>query len=222
MDKDKKLVEASWWERLAVIYGPNIPGSYAIVFYTPSDFTSITSHIHNWALFLLWLCLFILSWVISPLFSSKIWTPTDLGSSFFSVTSFCLFILFMGFSRQECWSVLPFPSPVDHDLSELSSGDSAYNAGDPGLIPGSGRSPGEGNGNPLQYSCLENSMDGGAWWATVHGVAKNQTWLSDLYTHTHTHTHTQFIVTIKYCIYSPCGTIYPCGLFILYIIVCTS
>ena len=40
---------------------------------------------------------------------------------------------------------------------------SAYNAGDQGLIPGSGRSPGEGNGNPLQYSCLENSMDGGAW-----------------------------------------------------------
>ena len=40
---------------------------------------------------------------------------------------------------------------------------SACNAGDPGSIPGSGRSPGEGNGNPLQYSCLENSMDGGAW-----------------------------------------------------------
>ena len=39
----------------------------------------------------------------------------------------------------------------------------------------SGRSPGEGNGNPLQYSCLENSMDRGAWWATVHGVAKSQT-----------------------------------------------
>ena len=56
---------------------------------------------------------------------------------------------------------------------------SACNAGDPGSIPGSGRSPGEGNGNPLQYSCLENSMDGGAWKATVHGVAKNQTWLSD-------------------------------------------
>ena len=43
---------------------------------------------------------------------------------------------------------------------------SAFNAGDPGSIPGSGRSPGEGNGNPLQYSCLENSMDRGAWWAT--------------------------------------------------------
>ena len=50
-----------------------------------------------------------------------------------------------------------------------------YNAGDLGSIPGSGRSPGEGNGNPLQYSCLENPMDGGAWWATVHGVAKSQT-----------------------------------------------
>ena len=56
---------------------------------------------------------------------------------------------------------------------------SAYNAGNPGSIPGSGRSPGEGNGNPLQYSCLENSMDRGAWWATVHGVAKSQTCLSN-------------------------------------------
>ena len=55
----------------------------------------------------------------------------------------------------------------------------AYNAGDLGLIPGLGRSPGEGNGDPLQYSCLENSMDGGAWWATVHGVAKSRTRLSD-------------------------------------------
>ena len=49
------------------------------------------------------------------------WTPTDLGSSSFSVISFCLFILFMGFSRQECWSSLPFPSPVDQVLSELST-----------------------------------------------------------------------------------------------------
>ena len=56
---------------------------------------------------------------------------------------------------------------------------SACNAGDLGLIPGLGRSPGEGNGNPLQYSCLENPMDGGAWWATVHGVAKSRTRLSD-------------------------------------------
>ena len=56
---------------------------------------------------------------------------------------------------------------------------SAYNAGDLGSIPGSGRSPGEGNGNPLQYSCLENPMDGGAWCATVHGVAKSRTRLSD-------------------------------------------
>ena len=55
----------------------------------------------------------------------------------------------------------------------------ACNAGDLGLIPGSGSSPGEGNGNPLQYSCLENPKDGGVWWAKVHGVAKSQTQLSD-------------------------------------------
>ena len=52
---------------------------------------------------------------------------------------------------------------------------SACNAGDLGSVPESGRCPGEGNGNPLQYSCLENPMDRGAWWAIVHGVAKNQT-----------------------------------------------
>ena len=56
---------------------------------------------------------------------------------------------------------------------------SAYNVGDLASIPGSGRSPGEGNGNPLQYSCLENPMDGEAWWATVHGITKSQTRLSD-------------------------------------------
>ena len=54
-------------------------------------------------------------------------------------------------------------------------------AGDAGSIPGWGRSSGKGNGNTFQYSCLENSMDRGAWWATVHGVAKSQTQLSDYY-----------------------------------------
>ena len=54
----------------------------------------------------------------------------------------------------------------------LNSKESACNAGDMTLIPGSGRSPGEGNGNPLQYSCLENPVERGAWWAIVHGVAK--------------------------------------------------
>ena len=59
---------------------------------------------------------------------------------------------------------------------------SVCNAGDPGSIPGLGRSAGEGNGSPLQYSCLENPMDGGAWLATVHGVAKSRTRLSDFTT----------------------------------------
>ena len=57
------------------------------------------------------------------------------------------------------------------------------NAGDAGLIPGSGRFPGEGNGNPLQYSCLKNPMDRGAWQATVHRVAQNWTPLKRLSTH---------------------------------------
>ena len=57
--------------------------------------------------------------------------------------------------------------------------ESACNGGDLGLIPGLGRSPGEGNGTPLQYSCLENSTNSGAWWAIVHGVSESRTQLSD-------------------------------------------
>ena len=67
--------------------------------------------------------------------------------------------------------------------------ESACNAGDTedaGLIPGSGRSPGGGHGNPLQYSCLENPMDRGAWRAAVHGVTKSQTQLKRLGIYTHT------------------------------------
>ena len=52
--------------------------------------------------------------------------------------------------------------------------DNAEDVGDAGLIPGSGRSLGEGNGTPLQYSCLENPMDGGAWWVIVHGATKSE------------------------------------------------
>ena len=68
--------------------------------------------------------------------------------------------------------------------------ESAFNAldtGDTGLIPGSGRSPGERNVYPLQYSCLENSMDRGAWQAIVQGLAKSQTWLKDFHLLTHSY-----------------------------------
>ena len=81
--------------------------------------------------------------------------------------------------------------------------------GDPGLIPGSGRSPGEGSAYPLQYSCLENSMDRGAWKATVHDVAESRTrlsteharircsWSSARHTQTHTHTHTHTLSQVS-------------------------
>ena len=67
-----------------------------------------------------------------------------------------------------CHSSEQLTSPYNSSVSK----ESAYNAGDPGLIPGLGRSPGEGNGNPLQYCHLENPMDRGAWQATVHGVIR--------------------------------------------------
>ena len=63
--------------------------------------------------------------------------------------------------------------------SGSESKEPACNVGDPGSIPGLGRSPGEGNGNPLQYSCLKNPMDSRAWQNTVHGVTKRRTWLSN-------------------------------------------
>ena len=77
------------------------------------------------------------------------------------------------------------------------------NAGDSrevGLIPSLGRSPGVGNSNPLQYSCLENSMDRGVWWSTVHGVAKSWIQLSacaHTHTHTHTHRHTHYFILLQ-------------------------
>ena len=145
--------------------------------------------------------------------------------------------LSLGFSRQEHWSGLPFPSPITGIVSHYwipdfcvtvplkhllcwrlfclllypqcleqclvrgvfsqshrtsiwriwgfcggsDSRESACNAGDSGLIPGSGISPGGGHGNPLQYSGWENSMDRGTWEATVHGVTKSQTRLSDFH-----------------------------------------
>ena len=78
--------------------------------------------------------------------------------------------------------------------SDSDGKESACSAGYPGSIPGSRRSPGEGNGNPLQYSCLKNPMDRGAWQGTIHGVAKSQTQLA-------TNTHTRVCVHVCVCVY---------------------
>ena len=109
----------------------------------------------------------------------------------------CQAPLSMEFSRQEYWSGLPFPSPIYMHIYYIhilfiymyiyirttsqvvqavkNLPTNAADLGDVGLIPGSGRSPGGGHSNPLQYSCLENPIDRGAWWPTVRGVAKSQT-----------------------------------------------
>ena len=107
--------------QFTLIHEPNIPGSYVIVFLqhwtllSPPDASS-TGHCF---------CLGSASSLLLELFlrSSPVayWTPTNLGSWSFSVISFCLFVRFMGFTRQECWSGLPFPSPVGHIYSELST-----------------------------------------------------------------------------------------------------
>ena len=98
----------------------------------------------------------------------------SLSVQFSSVAQSCLTLCDpMNRSTPQLSSVYLLGFPGSSDGKE-----SAHNAGDLGSIPGSGRSPGVGNGNSLQYSHLENSRDRGAWWATVHGVARGQTRMS--------------------------------------------
>ena len=106
-------------------------------------------------------------------FDSKDYTAGEVTSLLFKMLS-RLLIAFLPSSKHILISVylMDFPDGSDGKAS-------AYLAEDPGLIPGLGRSSGEGNGNPLQYSCLENPMNRGAWRATVHGITKSQTPLSD-------------------------------------------
>ena len=99
----------------------NLPWFVDLLLFIAPHFTCITSHIHSWALFLICFHLFILSGVISPFFSNSILSTYWPGEFNFSVIYFCLFIQFMGFSRQEYWSSLPIPSPVGHTLAELST-----------------------------------------------------------------------------------------------------
>ena len=129
-------------------------------------------HLHPW-LWRLWGCVWLIKDSVSKkeesttvLSYSSWWTgETDRGNV--SRWSFLAWFIDLPSNNQKSG----FPGGSD-------SKESACNVGDSGSIPGSGRSPGEGNGNTLQCSCLENPMDGGAWWATVLGVAKSRTQLS--------------------------------------------
>ena len=97
-------------------------------------------------------------------FMKRLFSSSSLSAIRVVSCAYLRLLLFIGV----VYYCLDFPDGSDCKMS-------AYHAGDLGSTPGLGRSPGEGNGNPLQYSCLENPMDRGAWWATVHGVAKS--WL---------------------------------------------
>ena len=112
-----------------------------------------------------------------------------------SVVKSCLTIYIYIYSY-----ILGFPEGSDGK-------ESAYNAGNPSLIPGSGRSSGGSHGNPPQYSCLENSINRGAWWATVHELTKSWTQLILSYVlihshmhhmYAHTHTHILFKILFYY------------------------
>ena len=96
----------------SLIHGPNIPGSYAILLFTASDFTSITSHIHNWVVFLLWLRLFILSGVISPLISSSILGTYRPGDFLFQYPIILPFHTVHGVLKARIlkWFAIPFSS----------------------------------------------------------------------------------------------------------------
>ena len=102
--------------QFSLIHGPNIPGSYAILLFTALDFipAPVTSTTGCCFCFGSLSSFFLDSFLHSS--PAAFWAPTNLESSSFSVLSFCLFILFFGFSRQEYWSGLPFLSPVDHSL----------------------------------------------------------------------------------------------------------
>ena len=103
---------------------------------------------------------------------SRAWTSVTSAGGFFTTG-----IPYLG---SPCKGAIILQLRIERGFPGGSDGkESAWIAGDPGSISGLGRCPGKGHGNPLQYSCLVNPMDRGAWQATVHGVAKSQTWLND-------------------------------------------
>jgi len=107
---EKYTMFMDWKNQFTLIHGPNIPGSYAVLFFIASDFTSITSYIHNWVLFLIWLCLFILSGGISPLFSSSILATYRPGEFIFQCHIFLPFHTVHGILKARIlkWFATPF------------------------------------------------------------------------------------------------------------------
>ena len=118
---------------------------------------------------------------VSPVLAGRIFTPEPPGKSIWVVTGQWFWT-----EREERFYTYPRNFPGGSDGKE-----SAYSAGDPGLISGLGRTPVEGNAYPFQYSCLENPMNRGAWWVAACGVSESED--NQAHTHTHTHTHRGYL-----------------------------
>ena len=113
-------------------------------------------------------------------------TPYVLSLNLDSLAEYKVFTLICNFPQHFLDTLKTDQLKIPRNLTTSFAGGSdskasAYNVGDLGSIPGSRRSSGEGNGNTLQYSCLENPMDRGAWWAAAHGAAKSWTGMRDLF-----------------------------------------
>ena len=163
------------WQRISVLCTLPSPRRWFHSFFPASDGSMILPSLSTTSIFTSFV-----KHTVSP------FLKTRLKKTHFIPHTRCIFILHLPLLAKLVRKVYTGVSDSILGCSFTSKGfpgdsegkESARNAGDPGLIPGSQRPPGEENGNPLWYSCLENPMDRGAWRAT-HGVAKSQTWLSD-------------------------------------------
>ena len=143
--------------------------------------------------------------VMGPSLSRLIFLWTLVGKGAWAFHHYLgLSVSFYWISSVDCSHLSSLPSQVTLVVKNLPA--NAGDTRDTSLIPGSGRSSGEVNGNPLQYSCLENPMNRGAWQATVHGSQRvRHDWsdLSHTQTHTHTHTHTPPLPSLQMCNTAP-------------------
>ena len=175
-----------WVDILHYIYSPDghLNSSHFVAIMTNDAVTSLTIYVDTWMIHWVFLTLWgndQLSSIVATSFKilSNVWGSQILvlftDTCYFPLKKILIWPSWLVWSSIPLWFWFIFPFPCSSVCKE-----SPCSSGDPGSIPGLGRSPGEGNSNPLQYPYMEkNLMDRGAWWAAVLGVAKSRTRLSD-------------------------------------------